>query len=368
MHPAVLDGDALHFGHARNAGRLVAAESFGRRGEPVDAAREDRRILDGGHPSGCHVGTYRMARVAHENDVARTPGVIARAIADRPDVHLLRRLQNAREFGMEVRKGRDEVIARGGQRSFLVLPRRGGHRAHQVDLVPPAGHEIGEDVPVLSPPLGAIVDGTASDAAGREDRPLGDASGVARRFGPEQELADDGPEPVGADDDICRRCPAVGEGQMHVVRVLLETDEGMAEVEAARCQRRFQHLVQVCAVDIEEGRAETGLCTGIEIEPVRRLSRIPGAAYEGRRSNRRRNELRFEVEAAQHLDGVGAQDDARADPGKEGGLLVDRYGKAGALQEPRNRHAGEAGADDGNASIGRRHARPYRAATVSGGR
>jgi hypothetical protein len=143
----------------RDPRRLIPAERFGGIVDRRQAAAEDGGILDG-HGAACsHVGTHRVAGVSQEDDPTVAPAIAPCAIADRRDRHVHHRLDEATEIGVEVREGFDEPLACARQRGLLALPGRGWHAAHQVDLVACAGHEVGENVPIVTPPLGAVPNG-----------------------------------------------------------------------------------------------------------------------------------------------------------------------------------------------------------------
>jgi hypothetical protein len=59
----------------------------------------------------------------------------------------------------------------------------------------------------------------------------------------------------------------------------------------------------------------------------------------------------LEAEPAQHLGGVGRQNDAGADPRERRRLLENPDRKTGALQKARGAQAAETGADDRNALL-----------------
>ena len=106
--------------------------------------------------------------------------------------------------------------------------------------------------------------------------------------------------------------------------------------------------MQIAAVHVDVGPAEALLAGVIERDLVERLARVPGAADERVRVDARLQQVAFYAQAPQHLHDVGAEDDAGADAGEGGRLLVDRDGKALALQEGRARQSAEASTDDGN--------------------
>ena len=108
----------------------------------------------------------------------------------------------------------------------------------------------------------------------------------------------------------------------------------------------FEHGMQVAAVNIDIGAAESGLARGVELDLVHRLAGVPGAADVAVRLDAGLDDHLLDAEAAQHLHDVGAENDAGADAGERRRLLVDGDGEAGALQEAGDRHAAEPRADD----------------------
>ena len=239
-HPAVRDGDPLHLGHARYPRRLVAPEGLG--GVVVadrrQAAAEDRRILDGHGAARRHVGAHRMAGVAEQDDPAAAPASCRSRSQIGITVTSVAASTTRRISGWKLREGGDELLARARQRQLLAVPGCCGHAAHQVDLVAPARHEVGEQVAVRPPPLGAVPHRVSPQPLGREDRPLRHPAGEARRLGPEQDVAHLGPDAVGADDDV-GLCPcAVLEHEPDRVARRLQAQRGNVRRRSIRAGRR----------------------------------------------------------------------------------------------------------------------------------
>src|SRR5271155_4869873 len=90
----------------------------------------------------------------------------------------------------------------------------------------------------------------------------------------------------------------------------------------------FQHRVQVAAVDMDVGTAIMLLALRVEHDLVHRLAGVPGATDVAMRFDAGRDESVFEAKPAEHLGHICAEDDAGANPGKGGRLLVNLYCKA----------------------------------------
>ena len=154
-----------------------------------------------------------MAGIAEENDALAAPAVVALAVADGHDGDLGRGLDHAADIGMELAERGDEGLARQGSDGSVALPRCGRDAAHQVDLVAPCRHEVGEQVAVGAPPLRAVAHGGTVQARDREDRTMSDAPGEAWRLRAEQALTHLRRYAVGADDDVDLVPRAVGEDE-----------------------------------------------------------------------------------------------------------------------------------------------------------
>src|SRR6266446_1333612 len=98
----------------------------------------------------------------------------------------------------------------------------------------------------------------------------------------------------------------------------------------------MHHRMQIAAVNVEIGSAETRLARCIEYDFIERLTSVPGAADVAMRLEAARNQILFNAEPAQRLRHVGAENDSRTDAGKSWRLLIDGRRKARALEEAGN--------------------------------
>ena len=90
----------------------------------------------------------------------------------------------------------------------------------------------------------------------------------------------------------------------------------------------LQHRVQVAAMDVDVRTAEAALTRGVERDLIHRFAAVPGAADILLRFDAGGDERVLQPEPAQHLGGVGRQNDAGPDPRKRRRLLENFYGKA----------------------------------------
>src|SRR5947208_8983380 len=97
-----------------------------------------------------------MAGISQQHGAAAAPAIVALAIEDRPDAHVLRRLEHAEKIVVEVRETIDQLLARSGHRGSIAFPFRCRNHSNDIDLVAFARHEVREDMPVATPPFGAI--------------------------------------------------------------------------------------------------------------------------------------------------------------------------------------------------------------------
>src|SRR5882757_11495552 len=105
--------------------------------------------------------------------------------------------------------------------------------------------------------------------------------------------------------------------------------------------------MQVGAVDVDEGSVETGLDLPIKAQLIGRFARIPGAAHEGIRAYAGIDQAAFQLQSTQDFRGVGAKDNAGADPREDRRLFVDRDRKSRALKQAGDREPSETRAQDG---------------------
>jgi hypothetical protein len=81
---------------------------------------------------------------------------------------------------------------------------------------------------------------------------------------------------VGADQDVARDNPAVGERHDHPVPVLLEALDARIQMDAGVTEGVDQNVEQVGSVNLVVGRAEMCLCLLAERGPEDALAGVPG--------------------------------------------------------------------------------------------
>jgi hypothetical protein len=249
---------------------------------------------------------------------------------------------------MRAIEGGDELVAIAALRRTVAIPALGRQCGHHIDLVAPRGHVIRKHVAIRRPPFGAVADRLALDPTSRKHRARRRAADEARLVGAQHDLARPGANAVGADCDIGLGGRAIVERQRHAVCGLLDPHELVPVTDRAGPERLLQQLVQVGAVDIDERPAEARFASLVERQSVKCFTAVPGAADEGIGPNAGGGESLLQLETAQHLGDIGAENDAGANARETRRLLVHRDGKARALQQPGDREAGEAGAQDGD--------------------
>src|SRR6266478_3875550 len=335
-HPTVLDRDALHLAHPGDARCLVPAKSLGRVIDARQAARQDRGIFDR-HGAACrHKGAHGMAGVSQQHDPAAAPAIVALAVEDRPYAHVIGRLQYAEKIAVEVRKTIDELLARSGHGGSIAFPFRCRNDSDDIDLVAFARHEIRENMPVATPPFGAIGYFEPAQPLRRKDRPMGDGVDEARRLRVNDEFARFRIDAIGADDNVGIELHAVLENEADRTAQFLERHQPMIEGHRVRRDGSMHDRMQIAAVNVEIGSAETRLAGCIEYHLIESLTGVPGATDIATRLEAGLDEIPFDAEPAQRLRHVGAEDDSRTDAGEGGGLLIDGRRKAGAPQEAGN--------------------------------
>ena len=178
--------------------------------------------------------------------------------------------------------------------------------------------------------------------------PGGDAR-VARRSVVHERGAHARAQAIGADHDRAALHPAAHQAHGDRVVVLVERRALGAEVNRVGAERAPQHVLKPGAVDEDERSAEASL----EPRRDRRAElRAPPAAKAGvARGGACRLDGVADVEAAQGVDRVGPQRDARADLAQLRCALEHEHVAAGALQRDRGREAGDPSADDEGAIV-----------------
>ncbi len=175
--------------------------------------------------------------------------------------------------------------------------------------------------------------------------------------GPEQDLAHQRVDPVGADDGVRGGALPIGKAQGDAGAVALEADELLLIRDQLRRHGGEEGRVQIAAVHQEIGRAVPLLRLGAEGQLGQVLAGVPHAGSPRARLEGLPAQLRLEPERAQHAHGVRAHLDAGADALELLGLLVDPHVGALPRQEAGQRQPADAGADDCNARL-RAHLNP----------
>src|SRR5947208_12344017 len=122
-----------------------------------------------------------MAGISQQHGAAAAPAIVALAIEDRPNAHVLRRLEHAEKIVVEVRETIDQLLARSGHRGSIAFPFRCRNDSNDIDLAAFARHEIREDMPVATPPFGAIRYFEPAQAFCRKTDPMHDGTAETRR-------------------------------------------------------------------------------------------------------------------------------------------------------------------------------------------
>jgi hypothetical protein len=178
---------------------------------------------------------------------------------------------------------------------------------------------------------------TAHDAA------HGAQAAVARRrIAGTQRAADRRPESVGADQHVAAFAPSIGEDQLHVVAVQLESGPGAAEREIIGRSRVEQRAVDSLAQRHQRRRRR------VERPDVEALQRTPVQAsqLDRLRPMRFRLDASGDAERPQRGHRVRRQVEREAELARSGGALEDAGAPAHAAQRDAGREAADAGADD----------------------
>src|SRR5262249_49430908 len=134
------------------------------------------------------------------------------------------------------------------------------------------------------------------------------------RFRPEQQFPHLGADAIGTDDDVGFGRRAIFENKLYCTARFLQVDQTMVKQNRFPRHGAFKHHMQVAAVDVDVGTAETPLAPAYEYFRIHRLAGVPRRADIGSRFEAGLHERRFNVETPQHLAHVGAEDDPGADP------------------------------------------------------
>ncbi len=171
-------------------------------------------------------------------------------------------------------------------------------------------------------------------------------TGVARRLGTEQVLAQPRIHAVRADRDVGRLHRAVVEAEAHLAAGVLDRRELAAEGDGARRHGLGHQRVEIAAMHGQVARA-VGLERVIAERDLRHdLGRDAVAAVPEIRMRTHRVQRVLAADAAHDLHHVRAEVDARAEARERRRLLVEPHVVAAALQQRGGGGAAEAGAHD----------------------
>jgi len=197
-----------------------------------------------------------MTGIAEQRNVALRPALKRAAIDDRPFVHVRTRSQHALDLARKTCEGRaqfpDIALGRPGFDAKLRL----GLAGDEIDLAAVRLDVIDHDVAVLAPPFGAIIDPYPAEQRGGIGRAVGDPPGECHGRRAEQDVPDDGMHAVGADHGVGRCGAAIGKAEADAIPRGIETNQFVAEPDAARRDDARKRRMQVAAMREQIGRAE----------------------------------------------------------------------------------------------------------------
>src|SRR5437868_6446443 len=291
--------------------------------DTIEAARQYRRVLDRHRRTLRHVGRHRVAGVAEQRYVALTPAVQRVTIDNRPFVHVRTGGQHLLDLAVEACKRLaqfPDVALRG---PGLDPELRLGLAGDKVDLAAVRLDVIDDDVAVLAPPFGAIVDPFAVEQRGRIGRAVGDAPGETDRGDAEQDVSHDGMNAIRPDHGIGGHACTIGECQADTFTGLIQPDKPVVEPDAFIRNGAGERRMKIAAMREQIGRAKLlfGALAKNHIEFD--FTGAPIAVVPGARVERLRAQPRFQSQPAQHLHGITADLDAGPDPRELRGLFVD---------------------------------------------
>ena len=221
-----------------------------------------------------------------------------------------------------------------------------GLAGDEIDLAAVRLDVIDDDVAVLAPPFGAVVDPLAIEQRGRIRRAIGDASGEIHRRLPEQDIAHDRMHAVGADHGIGDCGRAVGESQAYAVSGLIQSGELVAESHAFVGYGAGERRVKIAAMREQVGRAEFLFGALAEDHVELDVATLPVPVVPGARVERPATHALLQPQLAQHLHGVAADLDSGAQPRELLRLLIDRDRDADPAQRGGGCEPAHAGAND----------------------
>ena len=330
------------------AGRLEAAERIRNAVtfRTFEAARQHRGILHRHRRTLRHVRRHRMAGVAEQRHIMIGPVGERFAIDNRPFVHVGACGQYPFDLAVKTFISLaqfPDVAFRGPRLDPELRLRLAGD---EVDFAAVRLDVVDDDVAVLAPPFGAIVDGLAAEQRRGIGRPVGDAAGEIHRRGAEQDVAHHGMNAVGADHGIGRGGCTIGERQPDALAGLVQPDQFVVELDAIVRHRARQRRMQITAMRQQIGRAKFLFGALAENHVELDFAGAPVAVVPGARIERLAAKSLFQPEPAQHLHGVAADLDAGAEPRELRRLLVDGDVDAYPAQRRGGGKATHAGADN----------------------
>ena len=289
-----------------------------------------------------------MAGVAEKGYVAVSPVRQRIAIEDRPFVHVRAGRKDSLDFVRKTGEGGaqflDVALGRPGLDAKLRLRLAGD----EVDLAAVRLDVIDDDVPVLAPPFGTIVDHLAAQQGRGVSGPVGDAAGVFHRRRAEQDISHHRMHAVCADDGVGSSGCAIGKAQPYAVAGLVESDQPVAKLDALVGNGARERRMQVSAMRQQIRRAKLPFGGFAEDHVELDVAGAPIAVVPGTRIEGLLAHFSFKPEFAQNLHGVAADLDSGAQSRKLRGLLVDRYLDADPPERRGGRQPAHAGADNRN--------------------
>src|SRR5258708_8426262 len=163
---------------------------------------------------------------------------------------------------------------------------------------------------------------------------MGDGAGEAGGPRGDDEFTHFRIDAIGADENVGMELHAVLENEADRTAQFLERHQPMIEGHRVRRDGSMHDRMQIAAVNVEIGSAETRLAGCIEYHLIESLTGVPGATDIAMRLEAGLDEIPFDAEPAQRLRHVGAEDDSRTGAREGGGLLIDGPRKARPLPQP----------------------------------
>ncbi len=173
--------------------------------------------------------------------------------------------------------------------------------------------------------------------------------------GPDDKVAHQRVDAVGADHRIGARARAVGEGEIDLAGGVVDSGELLAEMDAVGGNGRGERVVQIGAVHAEIGRAKQAFR---HRQLARHHAGVPDAVEVRVRREGDAAQALLDADAAQHLHRVRHHLNARADAREARRLLVDLRRDADPAQRRGDGEPAHVGADDGDRRFLLGHFRP----------